>query len=187
MCPRRIAGGDGQRLHLRIEDVTRLDLVPVVVLGIDPEHRDGRDPVLGLYLFRKANRGEGLQQREERSAEEPGLLTGDEGDGLRIPESGGCRGRGFRRPAAALLSQDEIGDRGTLTGKALSSSDGVTPGRRILGIAGKEVGDARMIEDVVGGETPDPRKSADIDGEPGARSGVPGTCTRVGACLGRQT
>ena len=131
--------------------------------------------------------GERFQQREERSAEEPRLLTGDEGDGLRIPESCGCRGRGFRSPAAALLSLHEIGDRSMLTGVTLSSSDGVTPGRRIVGIAGKEVGDARMIEDVISGETPNPRKSADIDGKPGARGGVPGTCTRVGACLGRQT
>ena len=56
MRVRRIAGGDGERLHLGIEHAARLDLVPVVVLGVDPEHRDRRDPVLGSHLFREANR-----------------------------------------------------------------------------------------------------------------------------------
>ena len=72
---RRIAGGDGERLHVGIEDAARLDLVPVVILGVDPEHRDRRHAVLGAHLLGEANRGQRLQQREEWSAEETRLLA----------------------------------------------------------------------------------------------------------------
>ena len=84
MRVRRIAGGDGERLHLGIEHAARLDLVPVVIFGIDPEHRDRRHAVLGSHLLGQPNRGERFQQREEWSAEETGLLPGDDGNGLRI-------------------------------------------------------------------------------------------------------
>ena len=69
----------------------------------------------------------------------------------------------------------------------MRARDGVTPGGRIVGIAGKKVGHSRMLEDVVGGETTNPRKPADIDGKTGARGGIPAACPCVGVCLGRQT
>ena len=80
----RIAGGDSERLHVRIEHAARLDLVPVVIFGVDPEHRDRRHAVLGWYLLGESKRGQRFQEREEWSAEETGLLTRDNGNGLRI-------------------------------------------------------------------------------------------------------
>src|SRR5689334_6123516 len=54
----------------------------------------------------------------------------------------------------------------------LRARDRVAPRGRIGWIAGKEVGDARVIEDVVGSESPNPRESADVDGKPGAWSRI---------------
>ena len=84
----RIAGGNGERLHVRIEHAARLDLVPVVIFGVDPEHRDRRHAVLGPHLLGESNRGQRFQQREEWSAEETGLLAGDDGNGLADREVG---------------------------------------------------------------------------------------------------
>jgi hypothetical protein len=81
---RGIAGGDGERFHGRIEDTARLDLVPVVVFGVDPEHGDRRHTVLGSHLLGEAKRGQCFQEREEWSAKQAGLLTCDNGNGLRI-------------------------------------------------------------------------------------------------------
>ncbi len=81
---RRIASGDRERFHLRIEHAARLDLVPVVIFGVDPEHRDGRDAVFGFHLLSESKRSERLEKREEWSAEQSGLLSGDDRDGLRI-------------------------------------------------------------------------------------------------------
>jgi hypothetical protein len=43
-----------------------------------------------------------------------------------------------------------------------------------------------MIEDVIRGEPPNPRKSPDVDGKSGTRR-VPAACTRVGTGGGRYT
>ena len=89
-------------------------------------------------------------------------------------------------PAAPLLGLDEIGDRVAPPRVALGAGDGVAPGRGIVGIAGEELGEARVIEHVVGGQTPNPGESPDVDGKPGARGGVPARA-RLGVCRGRQT
>jgi hypothetical protein len=70
--------------------------------------------------------------------------------------------------------------------KLVGAGNRVTPGRRIVGIAREKVSDARMIENVVRREPPDPRKSPDVDGKPGARW-IPAACAGVGAGGGRQT
>ena len=85
------------------------------------------------------------------------------------------------------MSLDDIGDGIALTRMTMGSRNGVTPGRRIVGIAREEVRHARMLEHVVGGKTTNPRESADIDGKPGGRGALPGSRTRVGLGPGRQT
>ena len=47
--------------EVAVEHFGRLDLVPVVVFGIHPEHRDRRDVVLGLDAARQLNGGGGLE------------------------------------------------------------------------------------------------------------------------------
>ena len=85
----------------------RLDLVPVVILGVDPEDGDRRHAVLLPHALGQPDRGDRLQQREERAAEEAGLLAGDDGDGLRIAQLRGG-GDALRRGAAtALLRRDD--------------------------------------------------------------------------------
>ena len=86
VCLRRIASSDGKRFHLRIEHAARLDLVPVVIFGVDPEDRDGRDAMFGLHLLGESERGERFQKREERPAEQSGLLPCDNGNRLRIAQ-----------------------------------------------------------------------------------------------------
>jgi hypothetical protein len=55
------------------------------------------------------HRREGLQQREEGPAKEPGLLAGDDGDGARIGQPCGRRARGRRCAAALLLRAKDTG------------------------------------------------------------------------------
>ena len=92
--------------------VTGADLVPVVILGIDPEDRDARNLMVARDLSRELERRQRLEQGEHRTAEQSGLLTGDDGDGLRIRELPRLRPRARRRAAAALLIRDDRGDLG---------------------------------------------------------------------------
>ena len=94
---------DGARRQRSVEDRTRSDFVPVVILGVDPEHGDGRHAVIARHLFGQLQRGQRLEQREERTAEKPGLLAGDDGDGAAVGELPGGLARARRRAAALLL------------------------------------------------------------------------------------
>ena len=94
---------DGLRRHLGVEDCARADLVPVVVFGLDPEHRHRGDAVLARHLLGELDRGHRLEHRVERTAEEPGLLTGHDRDGARVGEVRGGLDRGGRRAAPLLL------------------------------------------------------------------------------------
>ena len=96
------------------------------------------------------------------------------------------RDRRICRAASALLSLQQVGNGVTLAVMLVRAGNGVTPGCRIVGIAGEKVGDARMIENEVRREPPDPRKSPDVDGKPGTRR-IAAACARVGAGGGRQT
>ena len=103
---RQFAGafGVGQRdrcgLEFSIEDGARAHLFPVVILGIDPEHRDRTDALVGRHTAGELDRGDGLEQREQRTAKGASLLTGDDGDRLRVAQSRGSVARGCRRTAA---------------------------------------------------------------------------------------
>ena len=90
------------RRQLVVEHRTRPDFLPVVILGVDPEDRNGGYVVIARHLIGQLDRGQRLEQREERTAEEPGLLSGDDGDRARVGEQ--PRGvAGLRRRAATLL------------------------------------------------------------------------------------
>ena len=61
-----------------VEDRTRSDLFPVVIFRVDPENGDGGNLMIARDLVGELERGDGLQQREQRPAEEPRLLAGDD-------------------------------------------------------------------------------------------------------------
>ena len=55
-----------------------------MIFRIDPEDRDGRHAVFARDLVGELESRQRFQQREQRTAEKPGLLTGDERDRARI-------------------------------------------------------------------------------------------------------
>ena len=96
--PRRRADADGLRRQLGVEHRTPGDLVPVVILGVDPEHRHRGDAVRRLDRARQLDGGQGLEQREDGAAEGAGLLAG--GDRPRRADRPGARR--WRAPARAI-------------------------------------------------------------------------------------
>ena len=69
-----------------------------------------------------------------------------------------------RRGGAAALRRT-VRDRLALPRMLLRAGDRVAPRSRIGGIAGKELGDARVVERVVGRQPPDPGEPSNVDGE----------------------
>ena len=115
-----------------VEDRARADLVPVVILGVDPEDGDGRHAVVARHLLGELERGERLEQREQRAAEQSGLLAGDDRDRaadrraaapLRRARGGACR--------RSLLRRDDRGDLGAAAIVRLRARDRVGPGGAI--------------------------------------------------------
>ncbi len=135
-----------------------------MVFGVDPEDGHRGDAMLGAEAFHELDRGERLEQREQRAAEQSRLLAGDDGDRLRIAQP--CRRLdGLRRRAAPLLlGANDVGDRVARACLRAGTRDRLAPGARLARIAREEVGDSRVIERVIGHERPDPREPADVDG-----------------------
>ncbi len=159
--------GDGLQIQRLVEHLAGPDLVPIVIFCVNPEHSDAGHPMVAGDAGGKLERGERLEQRERRTAEESSLLAGDDGDGLSV---GKLLRRGQRRrrgAAAALLIGNDPGDLRAAPGVGLRPSDGLRPCRRICRIAGKEWRDGGEIVGVVCGEATDPRKPADVDRERG--------------------
>jgi hypothetical protein len=140
-----------------------------VIFGIDPEHRHRRHLVFGGDPFGQFERGEGLEQREQRSAEQSGLLAGDDGDGPGVDELLRLLSRSRRCAASFLLRGEHRGDIAALACMTLGGGDRARPRRRIGGIASKKWRDGPEIEGVVGRETPDPGEAAEIHRNPRRR------------------
>ena len=96
------------RRQLLVEHRTRSDFVPVVIFGVDPEDGDGRHLVIARHLFGELQRGERLEQREQRSAEEARLLAGDESrrscDRRAAPPRRRARAGACRRSCCAAMT-----------------------------------------------------------------------------------
>ena len=81
---RSLAGalGLGQRDRVRleawVEPRTAGDFLPVVIFGVDPEHRNDFCLLFACGVAGQLDGGDGLEQREERSAEGAGLLSGED-------------------------------------------------------------------------------------------------------------
>src|SRR5439155_21215537 len=123
--------GHGARRERFVEHRTRSDLFPVVVLGIDPEDGRSGDAVIARYLVGELDRGQGLEQREQRTAEEPGLLTSDNRDGARIGEGSARFTRARRRLTLRLLGRNDRGDLVPPAGVSLRARDSVGQWRAI--------------------------------------------------------
>ena len=115
--------------------------------------------MLARHLVGELERRQRLEQREQRTAEQPGLLTRDDGDGLRVGQRSrgldGCR----RRAAAPLLRGDDRGD--LLRAGARAPASGAIAcahAARIGRIARKKRRDRREVVGVVGSQPPDPGK-----------------------------
>jgi hypothetical protein len=107
-----------------------------------------------------------LEQREERAAEEAGLLTGDDRDGAGVGQGAGG-GEGVRRGLAALeLRSQDTGECRPLARLVAGGRDRRRPRRGLRGVAVEEPRQLPEVEHVVDRETPRPRQSPEVDGEP---------------------
>jgi hypothetical protein len=78
-----------------------------------------------------------------------------------------------RSTATLLLGLQHCNDGVTLTAMARGACDGVTPRGGVARVASKEVGEARVVERVVGREPSDPREATNIDRKTTARGCLP--------------
>jgi len=115
------------------------------------------------HLRRQLHRGNGLEQREERAAEEAGLLPGDDDACGGIGKRGAGLARRSRRAAAFLLRGDDARDFGGLPRQGTRARDRVGPRGRRCRIAGVKRRDVRERERIVRRQTPNPRKCSDVD------------------------
>src|SRR5947209_2582423 len=109
-----------------------------MILRLDPEHRDRGNAVLFLHTLGELQRGERLVQREQRSAEETSLLTGDDGDGLFIGDERRRLARRRRSTAPLELRAENRRELRSLARMFLRARDRVGPRRRGRGVAGEK-------------------------------------------------
>ena len=111
---RKVAGAlggrqrDAPRMERRVEHRTSRDLFPVVILGIHPEDRHHGHVVFAGDAPGQLDGGDRLQQRVHRATERPGLLPGQDGDGLGVRELRDGRPCLGRRVAARLLCREHV-------------------------------------------------------------------------------
>ena len=100
--------------------------------------------------FGELKRRQRLEQREERPAKQSRLLTRDDGHRPGIGKEAAAAMRFRRCIAASLLRLQHLDERVPLPRVTRCTRDGVPPGARIAGVAGEEVGQARVVERVIG-------------------------------------
>jgi hypothetical protein len=162
---RRGAEADHAPAHLGVQHGARSDLLPVVVLRFHPEDRDGRNAVVGGHLCGQSHRGQRLQQRVERAAEQARLLPGDHRDRGRVGQARSGGPSLGRRATTILLGRHCRDEGGPVARMGLYPPDSVGPGVQAGGVARVKPGEPRKVERVVGREPADPRKATDVDGE----------------------
>ena len=162
---------DRVRLEARIEHRTARDLLPVMILGIDPEN--GHD--IGVLLARRPagelDGGDGFQQREERAAEGARLLAGEDRDRVGVGEFLSGLACGWRGAPPSLLDGKDTGDGRIRSSHRARPRDRVGPRlmrRRISGVERRDLGE---VECVVARERPDPAEAAHVDRSAGRAVG----------------
>ena len=125
--------------------------------------------MLPTDLLGQLERCERLEEREERSAEEPRLLSCDNRDCPVIRECPARLDRAWCRVASALLLPDDRGDLLPVALVRLCARNRVHPRLAIGRITREKRRDRPEVVRVVGGQAPDPWKAADVDGDPRRR------------------
>ncbi len=156
-------GADGQ---IAVEEGARPDFLPVVVFGVDPEDRDGRDIVIARDLIGELQRRQRLEQREHGPAKQTGLLAGENRDRTRVRKLQPRFDRARWRGALLLLRGDDRRDLPAPTFVALRPRNRCGPRGPIGGIAAEERRDRWKIIGVIRRETTYPGKAADVDRNP---------------------
>jgi hypothetical protein len=141
-----------------------------VILGVDPEDGDGGDLVIARDLLRKLHRRQRFQQREERSAKQPGLLSGDDGDRAGIGEEPSGLARARRRLTSFLLAGDDGGNLGAASIVRLGPGNRLGPGGAVRRVAGKKRRDRAEVVCVVRRQPANPWKPPHIHREPDSRA-----------------
>jgi hypothetical protein len=136
-----------------------------VILGVDPEHWHDGHAVVAAHRRGELHRSDRLEQREQRTAEEARLLSGDDDDRARIGEAGGGRARRRWRAAPFLLVREHARDLGRRTRVGVAARDRIGPGLAFGGVAREIRPHAIEREGVVGGETSNPGEAANVDGK----------------------
>lgn len=159
-------GLDRAARGIRVEHRGRPHLVPVVILRVDPEDRHRAHAVLPLDAGSEPDRGDRLEQREERAAEEPRLLARHNRDGARVGERGCRLDRLGRRAPAGLLRAQHRRHRLARPGVLPRRRNGAGPGAGVGRVAREERRERGGIHGVVDREAPQPRKAAGVHGQP---------------------
>jgi hypothetical protein len=102
-----------------------------VVLGLDPEDRDGGHAVITGHLFGELQCGDRLQQRVDRTPKQTRLLPGQYGNGPRVGEPLGGSQRLNGRASTLLLCADRLRHVLPPSRVRLRPGDRRGPGRRI--------------------------------------------------------
>jgi hypothetical protein len=166
--------GDCLPLAIGIQDRTTGDLVPIVVLSIDPEDTHHRHAVLPRQPVGHLDGCQRFQQGEQRAAEQSGLLARDDGHRAWIGEET-CRGHSLGgRSALPLLRRDHRSQIGPGPGVGLHARDRLNPGLRVRRVTGKEPRDRGVTVDVIGCQLSDPREASHVrcDGNRDVRGGA---------------
>ena len=108
---RRVAERHVLQAKFRVVHADRLHLIPIVILGVDPEHGHDGHAVIFRHLRRQFHRRDRFEECEQGPAEQSGLLAGDDGNGLRIAQRCRCRECLGRGAAGSLLGLKQIGQR----------------------------------------------------------------------------
>ena len=146
----------GARFEGCIEDRTRTDLVPVVILGVNPEDGDCRHSVFAPDALGEFERRQRLEQGEEGPSEQTRLLTREDRHGLVLGQCSGRAESGGRSPPALLLGGQDCRNFVPTPRLRLRPADGVYPGRRLCGVARKKGFDRSKVVRVVGRKPTDP-------------------------------
>ena len=143
-----------------------------MIFGIHPEDRDRRNVVLRSNALGELKSSQCFQQREQRSAEEPSLLPGHDGHEAGSPRTA-ADAWAMQARRGVVAAREAPGHGVALPRVVTGARRWRLATRRVARIAGKEVGQARVVERIVRGEPSDPREATNIDGKTTARGRVP--------------
>ena len=126
-----VVEGDGVYAVSRIDDGRRSDLGEVVVLGLQPEHRDHRAAGLRFEALGPDHSGGGLPEGIERPAKQADLLAGDDdAHAVRVQLGEPALSAVVRRPNRGVLLHERSAHCGVQRARAGAFDRSFATGRR---------------------------------------------------------